>query len=94
MKIKIKLGTVNNAALFTAKCNEYIEDIDFIYVDTSTSLNATDVFNNKAPADNLTNVNNTIVKFEGEMNEIYLTNFNENAAYRFGVGSRFAVYGR
>ena len=31
MKIKIKLGTVNNAALFTAKCNEYIEDIDFIY---------------------------------------------------------------
>lgn len=67
---------------------------DFIYVDTSTSLNATDVFNNKAPADNLASVTNTIVKFEGEMNEIYLTNLNENTAYRFGVGSRFAVYGR
>lgn len=67
---------------------------DFIYVDTSTSLNANDVFNNKYPADNLMSVTNTIVKFEGEMNEIYLTNLNESAAYRFGVGSRFAVYGR
>ena len=67
---------------------------DFIYVDTSTSWNATDVFNNKAPTGNLSNVNNTIVKFEGEMNEIYLTNLNELADYRFGVGSRFAVYGR
>lgn len=67
---------------------------DFIYVDTSTSWNATDVFNNKFPADNLSTVTNTIVKFEGEMNEIYITNLNENTAYRFGVGSRFAVYGR
>ena len=67
---------------------------DFIYVDTSTSWNATDVFNSKAPTDNLANVTNTIVKFEGEMNEIYLTNLNENTAYRFGAGSRFAVYGR
>lgn len=67
---------------------------DFIYVDTSTSLNATDVFNSKAPADNLASVTNTIVKFEGEMNEIYLTNLNEHTGYKFGVGSRFAVYGR
>lgn len=67
---------------------------DFIYVDTSTSLNANDAFNNKLPTDNLSNVLNTIVKFEGEMNEIYLTNLNENTKYRFGVGSRFAVYGR
>lgn len=67
---------------------------DFIYVETSTSWNANDVFNSKAPADNLSTVNNTIVKFEGEMNEIYITNLNENTAYRFGVGSRFAVYGR
>ena len=67
---------------------------DFIYVNSSISWNAPDVFNSKAAADNLENVTNTIVKFEGEMNEIYLTNFNEHAAYRFGVGSRFAVYVR
>lgn len=67
---------------------------DFIYVDTSTSWNATDVFNNKYPADNLTFMQNTIVKFEGEINEIYLTNLNEASDYRFGVGSRFAVYAR
>ena len=67
---------------------------DFIYVDTSTSWNATDVFNNKYPADNLTSVTNTIVKFEGEMNEVYLTNLNEHTGYKFGVGSRFMVYSR
>lgn len=41
LKIKIKLGTVNNAALFSAKCNEYSEDIDFIcgkYMVDSKSL--------------------------------------------------------
>lgn len=31
MKMTIKLGTVQNAALFTAKCGEYKEDIDLIY---------------------------------------------------------------
>ncbi len=56
--------------------------------------NATDVFNDGHPADNLTSMQNTIVKFEGEINEIYLTNLNEASDYRFGVGSRFAVYAR
>lgn len=67
---------------------------DFIYVDTSTSWNAIDVFNSKNPTNNLTNITNTIVKFEGEMNEIYLTNLNEHTGYKFGVGSRFTVYGK
>lgn len=31
MKFKIKLGTVQNAALFTAKCGEFEEDVDLIY---------------------------------------------------------------
>lgn len=31
MELKIKLGTVNDAVLFTAKCNEYDEDIDYLY---------------------------------------------------------------
>lgn len=32
MKLKIKLKTVNDASLFTAKCNEYKEyDIDYLY---------------------------------------------------------------
>lgn len=68
--------------------------IEFIYVDTATSWNATDVFNDGQPVDNLTSMQNTIVKFEGEINEIYLTNLNEASDYRFGVGSRFAVYAR
>ncbi len=68
--------------------------IEFIYVDTATSWNATDVFNDGHPVDNLTSMQNTIVKFEGEINEIYLTNLNEASDYRFGVGSRFAVYAR
>lgn len=68
--------------------------IEFIYADTATSWNATDVFNDGHPVDNLTSMQNTIVKFEGEINEIYLTNLNEASDYRFGVGSRFAVYGR
>ena len=68
--------------------------LDFIYVNTATSWNATDVFNNESPTDNLTSMNNTIVKFGWEINEIYLTNINEATDYKFGVGSRFAVYGR
>ena len=67
---------------------------DFIYADTSTSWNATDVFNSKIQTDNLSSITNTIVKFEGEMNEIYLTNLNKHTGYKFGVGSRFMVYGR
>ena len=31
MIYKIKLGTVNDACLFSAKCNEYEEDIDYSY---------------------------------------------------------------
>lgn len=29
MKLKVKLGTVANAVLFSAKCNEYECDIDY-----------------------------------------------------------------
>ena len=68
--------------------------LEFIYVDTATSWNAMDIFNTGQPVDNLTSMQNTIVKFEGEINEIYLTNLNEASDYRFGVGSRFAVYAR
>ena len=68
--------------------------IEFIYVDTATSWNAMDIFNTGQPVDNLASMQNTIVKFEGEINEIYLTNLNETSDYRFGVGSRFAVYAR
>lgn len=68
--------------------------IEFIYVDTATSWNAMDIFNTGQPVDNLASMQNTIVKFEGEINEIYLTNLNEASDYRFGVGSRFAVYAR
>lgn len=68
--------------------------LDFIYADTATSWNAADVFNIGYPIDNLVSMNNTIVKFEGEINEIYLTNLNEVTDYKFGVGSRFVVYGR
>lgn len=31
MKFKIKLGSVNDAALFVKKCGDYEEDIDYIY---------------------------------------------------------------
>ena len=31
MKLKVKLVTVNDAVLFVAKCNEYMEDIDYFY---------------------------------------------------------------
>lgn len=31
MRFKVKLGTVNNAVVFTAKCSEYSEDIDYFY---------------------------------------------------------------
>lgn len=31
MKFKIRLDTVNNAALFVAKCSEYKCDIDYSY---------------------------------------------------------------
>lgn len=68
--------------------------LEFIYVDTATSLNAKDVFNTVEPVDNLKTMHNTIAKFEEEINEIYLTNLNEDLNYRFGVGSRFAVYAR
>ena len=68
--------------------------LEFIYIDTATSWNAMDIFNTGQPVDNLTSMQNTIVKFEGEINEIYLTNLNEASDYRFGVGSRFAAYAR
>lgn len=67
---------------------------DFIYVDTATSWNANDVFNNKWAADNLTSMQNSIVKYEGEIDKIRITNANESGAYKFGIGSRFAIYGR
>lgn len=31
MQLKVKLVTVNDAALFTAKCNEYTYDIDYFF---------------------------------------------------------------
>ena len=31
MNLKIKLSTVGDAVLFSAKCNEYKEDIDYLY---------------------------------------------------------------
>ena len=31
MKVKVKLGTVANAVLFSAKCSEYECDIDYTY---------------------------------------------------------------
>ena len=67
---------------------------DFIYVDTATSWNANDVFNNKFAADNLTSMQNSIVKYEGEIDKIRITNFNESVTYKFGIGSRIAIYGR
>lgn len=30
MEIQVQLNTVNNAVLFTAKCGEYQEDIDYL----------------------------------------------------------------
>ena len=67
---------------------------DFIYVDTATSWNANDVFNVKWAVDNLTSVQNSIVKCEGEIDKIRITNANELGTYKFGIGSRFAIYGR
>ena len=67
---------------------------DFIYVDTATSWNANDVFNDKWAVDNLTSVQNSIVKYEGEIDKIRITNTNELGTYKFGIGSRFAIYGR
>lgn len=31
MRLKVKLCTVNDAVLFSAKCNEYSCDIDYLY---------------------------------------------------------------
>ena len=31
MKLKIRLNTVNDAVLFAAKCNEYDDDMDYMY---------------------------------------------------------------
>lgn len=31
MRLKVKLCTVNDAVLFSAKCNEYDCDIDYLY---------------------------------------------------------------
>lgn len=31
MRLKIKLNTVNDAVLFAAKCNEYDDDVDYMY---------------------------------------------------------------
>lgn len=67
---------------------------DFVYVDTATSWNANDVFNDKWAADNLTSMQNSIVKYEGEIDKIRITNANESGTYKFGIGSRFAIYGR
>lgn len=33
MKLKVKLNTVNDAVLFAAKCNEYDDDVDYMYND-------------------------------------------------------------
>lgn len=31
MKLRVKLPNISDAALFCAKCNEFKEDIDYIY---------------------------------------------------------------
>ena len=68
--------------------------LDFAYAETATSYNAADVFDGKNAVDNLTTMQNSVAKLNNAFAKIRITNLNDVTAYKFGIGSRFVIFGR
>lgn len=85
-------NAIANSGNPRAFCTHVQKIDDLVISKASTSLNAPDIFNG-ATIDNLNAYGCSAAK-AGNMKKIYITNLNYDRSYFFGVGSRFAVYGR